>query len=563
MNEPAPNHLPATRYALAVAHRFRTGLAVCLGVMTLFVFVTPASSAPFEIEGRIKQVRTIQPQAPFTFDGKPVISIYVVGHRFGKDFDYQYMVVQDETTLEGIAMSDLKVGQYVRIKVRAEPPGMVGKPINEIRASRHGCCNFALHVDTIATPRNISATITRVDTFDGEDLVLTVREDAPEAREFQYLVLEGRTMIRSGNLSDLKVNTKVDIAHADINVPVPEGKDHGKLRGADLFAGVVTVLDGPQLMTVTGPVSAASTGMALSHEHVLVDFIGADQAGPHRYDAEKVFHAVRAHLARAHELGVRLFVDCTPAHLGRDAALLRRLADATGLHIVSNTGLYGARNGKFLPPYVATETAEQLAARWIAEARNGIDGTGIRPGFVKCGVKTDAELSAVDRKLVEAAAFTHRATGLPIAVHTGRGPGLAQLEILKAHGVAPGAWIWVHAQEAADADILAAAEQGAWVSFDGLRAETAARHLELCRLLRDRGLLGRVLLSHDSGWYDPAKPEGGTFRGFEFLFTDFIPALQSAGFAEAQIDRLVRVNPARAYTVGVQLLPPNPTVMHP
>lgn len=531
----------------------RRGAVALAGAVCVLIATVDLAAAPFEIEGTIKQAHKIETRPPYMFENKPVVSVHVVGHRFGKDFDYQYMVVEGETELDGIAFAELQPGHYVRIKSRAEPPGMVGKPINEIRASRYGCCNYALHVDTVASPRNLTATIARVDSFGPTDKVVTVREDSPGARVFKYLVVDGKTTFRNGTFADLSVGARIDLSQATINIPVPPGKDHGKLHGADLFAAVVTVLKGPHLMTVAGPIDAATAGVALTHEHVLVDFVGADKAGPHRYDAAKVFEAVRPHLARAHELGARLFVECTPEFLGRDPRLLQRLAEATGLHIVTNTGLYGARNGKFLPPYVATETAEQLAARWIDEARAGIEGTGLRPGFVKCGVNTNAELSPIDNKLVEAAALTHRATGLPIAVHTGTGPGLAQLEILKAHGVAPAAWIWVHAQNARDADILVAAGQGAWVSFDGLRPETLPRHLDLCRLLRDEGRLDRVLLSHDAGWYDPAKPEGGTFRGFDLLFTQFVPALKKIGFSDADVRQLLVENPARAFTVGQRL----------
>jgi phosphotriesterase-related protein len=541
------------------ARPLRAFLAFVLATLAWLALSNPAAAAPFEIEGTIKQVRTVATKEPYHFDDKPVIALHLVGKRFGKDFDYQYMIVQGETTLDGIAFSDLQPGRYVRIKARAEPPGMVGKPINEIRASRYGLCNFSLHVDTIATPRNLTALITEVKTFAPGEIVLSVRPSAPgaeaPARDFKYLVLEGKTTFRQGTFADLKVGARIDLAQADINVPVPPEKDHGKLHGADLFAPVVTVLDGPQLMSVHGPIPAATAGLALTHEHVLVDFIGAAEAGPHRYDSDAVFAAVLPHLTRAHELGARLFIECTPAHLGRDARLLQRLSTASGLHILTNTGLYGARHGKFLPAYVATESAEQLAARWIAEARDGIDGTGLRPGFIKCGVNPEPELSPTDRKLVEAAALAHRATGLPIAVHTSQGPGLPQLEILKTHGVAPSAWIWVHAQQARDADILAAAAQGAWVSFDGLSPETAQRHLELCLLLREQGRLDRVLLSHDAGWYRPGQPDGGTFRSFEFLFTDFIPSLRAAGFTTAQLDQLLRENPARAFALGHRLIP--------
>ncbi len=63
-----------------------------------------------------------------------------------------------------------------------------------------------------------------------------------------------------------------------------------------------------------------------------------------------------------------------------------------------------------------------------------------------------------------------------------------------------------------------------------------------------------MLLSHDAGWYDPAKPEGGTFRGFELMFEAFLPSLKENGFSEAEIDRLTITNPAEAFTVRVRAL---------
>jgi phosphotriesterase-related protein len=310
----------------------------------------------------------------------------------------------------------------------------------------------------------------------------------------------------------------------------------------------------PQIITVDGPIAAADLGVALAHEHVLVDFIGATEVGPHRYDHEQVVAAVLPHLKQACALGARAFFECTPQFLGRDPRLLRRLGAATGLHLVTNTGLYGALNDKGLPAYAFTDSATQLAARWTTEARDGVDGTSVRPGFIKCGVDPAPQLSDVDRKLVQAAALTHRATGLTIAVHTGRGPGLAQLEILRTEGVAPAAWIWVHAQGARDDDLFAAADRGAWLGLDGISPKSLDRHLQLCDALRRRGHLGRVLLSHDAGWFDPAKPGGGTFRPYDMLFTRFVPALRERGFGDADIDTLLRGNPARAFAVGQRLL---------
>jgi predicted metal-dependent phosphotriesterase family hydrolase len=304
----------------------------------------------------------------------------------------------------------------------------------------------------------------------------------------------------------------------------------------------------PAIETVTGPVPVADLGPTLSHEHVLVDFVGADQVSPARYDVEAVAAVVRPHLLRARELGFRTLFECTPAYLARDPVLLRRLSLETGLRLVTNTGLYGVRNNRFLPPYALEETAEQLSRRWIREALDGIEGTGIRPGFIKCGVDPAPELSTVHARLVDAAGLTHRETGLTIAVHTGRGPGLEQIDRLRSLGVAPAAFVWVHAQGAPDDAIAAAAEQGAWVSFDGVNRASLLRHRNLCGEMKRRGLLGRVLLSHDAGWFDPAKPGGGEFRGYDLMSTALLPLLREDGFGERDIDLLLVENPAAAFS---------------
>jgi phosphotriesterase-related protein len=305
----------------------------------------------------------------------------------------------------------------------------------------------------------------------------------------------------------------------------------------------------PIVETVRGPIPARDLGRVLPHEHVLVDFVGAELVSPSRYDANQVFASVLPHLKRVRELGARSLFECTPAFLGRDPRLLARLSEASGLHLITNTGFYGARQNKFIPRFAQREIAQQLAARWIGEVRDGIADTGIRPGLIKCGIDTDPKLSPFHRTLIAAAALTHAATGLTIAVHTGRGPGLEELDVLRERRVAPGAFVWVHAQGARDDDLFAAAEKGAWLSFDGLNGPTLARHLHLCTQMKKRGFLSRVLLSHDAGWFDPAKPNGGEFRPFDLLFTKFLPLLLENGFTSTEVDQLTIRNPAEAFAI--------------
>ena len=314
----------------------------------------------------------------------------------------------------------------------------------------------------------------------------------------------------------------------------------------------------PVVESVRGPLEASRLGTTLVHEHVLVDFGGAATASRSRYDAEAVYRTVLPHLEELARRGCRTLFECTPAYLGRDPQLLLRLADASGLQIVTNTGYYGAARDIAVPKHAYGESPKQLAARWTAEYERGIEGTGIRPGFVKIGVDS-GPLSAIDRKLVEAGALTHLATGLTLAIHTG--DGRAALEILGALarlGVAAEAYVWVHAQSEPDRATRAwAAQQGAWVELDGVSPRTLDSHVEAVLDLHRRNRLDRVLVSQDAGWYHVGEPGGGSYRSHAFLFDAFVPALRAGGLADAEIHALLVRNPAEAFGIRRRVVLPS------
>lgn len=285
----------------------------------------------------------------------------------------------------------------------------------------------------------------------------------------------------------------------------------------------------------------------------MVDFAAFDLVSPERYNATEVFNRALPFLREIKQQGCDAFFDFTPDYLGRDPGILRRLSDATGLHIITNTGYYGAREDVHLPPHVMTDSVDQLAGRWIMEFEEGIGDPGIRPGFIKIGTDPGS-LSEVDAKLVRAAARAHLATGLTIAVHTGPAEGaFEQMEILKEEGVDLSAWIWVHAQgERETQRHVEAAQRGAWVAFDGIKPRQEEMYLELLANMKENGLLNRVLISQDAGWYTVGEENGGGFRGYRYLLDTFVPALQSIGFTEDEIKMLLERNPAAAFAVRIR-----------
>jgi len=291
---------------------------------------------------------------------------------------------------------------------------------------------------------------------------------------------------------------------------------------------------------------APRLGTTLVHEHILVDFIGADQASPSRYNSDEVVRAALPKLRELKARGCQTLLECTPQYLGRDVRLLARLSKESGLRILTNTGWYGANNDKHLPKLAWTEPPEAIAARWTREFREGIDGTKIKPAFQKIGVDA-GPLSEVDRKLITAGCICHQQTKLRLHVHTGNGVAATQiLEELARRSVPASAYVWVHAQNETDRAVhVAAAKAGAWIEFDGIGPKRLDVHVKAVSEMIQLGYLNQLLISQDSGWYRVGEPGGGTYNGYVYLFDAFLPALRQQGVTERQIRTLLVDNPAR------------------
>ena len=270
---------------------------------------------------------------------------------------------------------------------------------------------------------------------------------------------------------------------------------------------------------------------------------------------EAVGH-VLPYLEKLKAHGVKTLVECTPVYVGRDVRLLKRLSEETGLQILTNTGFYGAQDNRFIPAQVLKMTPEMIAASWIAEFEKGIDGTDIRPGFIKIAVDRKP-LSGFHATLARAAAIAHKITGLTIMSHTGPAVGaFHQLEILKEEGVAPEAFIWTHASDEKDwSQLVKAAKMGAWVSLDkyGWNEALVESYPQLLKLLKEEGVLNKILISHDAGWFDPGQPEQ-PFKSYSPVFEELVPNLKKQGFTDDDIDLLFIKNPTKAFMVRKRLI---------
>jgi phosphotriesterase-related protein len=80
------------------------------------------------------------------------------------------------------------------------------------------------------------------------------------------------------------------------------------------------------------------------------------------------------------------------------------------------------------------------------------------------------------------------------------------------------------------------------VEFDGINEKSAVWHLECVRFMAERKLLGRTMISQDAGWYRVGEPGGGNYRGYTYIYTDFLPKLEPG-----EIRQLMVENPSKAF----------------
>lgn len=305
-----------------------------------------------------------------------------------------------------------------------------------------------------------------------------------------------------------------------------------------------------QIHTITGPVEADSLELILPHEHLFTDLRGPHVPDYGRGEPSSVVEVVGPYLEEAHAAGVTALVECSTVGVGRNLPVLQRLAERTPIRILAPTGVY---RDAYIPDSLRQTGEHDLAGLWTRELTQGIEETSVRAGFIKLAMSDDGPTPLEVRNL-RAAARASRETGAVIACHTNGGTvARKEMDILEEAGLDLDRFIWVHAQTEADrAVLLQAARRGAYLELDSVGApyQSQAELLETALVLIEAGYADRLLLSHDAGWYDPARagglPEGG-FRGYTALTAEFIPELSKQGISQAQIRQITVENPARAF----------------
>lgn len=305
----------------------------------------------------------------------------------------------------------------------------------------------------------------------------------------------------------------------------------------------------PVVVTVRGPVDPATLGVTLSHDHVLLDGWTIFRSYGAIMDDEDL---AAAELRRFRDLGGGTVCDPTNVGLGRDPRALRRISEASGVHIVMGAGWY--REVTY-PADIDRRSTDELADQLVEELSAGVDGTGIRAGFVGEIGTERGSISPREERVFRAAARAHRRTGCPVMTHTTHFGELAleQLALLAEEGVPAERVIVSHLGDRRDQrSVLAVAATGAWLSVDNLGfvanyAPLDVRADNIARLWTE-GYGERVLLGNDTCETGQLVANGGP--GYGNVIERILPLLRERGLGEREFHQMQVVNPARAFAVS-------------
>lgn len=313
-----------------------------------------------------------------------------------------------------------------------------------------------------------------------------------------------------------------------------------------------------QVETVTGSVDAGELGVTLIHEHVRFRDEAVAENWPGRYDAEQEMTAALEAVNAAKGHGVQTIVDPTAMFGGRDVRFMKRVADDTGVNIVPCTGIY---TYDFLPHYFENRDIDAIAAHFVDDIQDGIQGTDIKAAFLKCAADAKGVTENVE-KVHRACARASMQTGAPIMAHSMPAvqTGPRQVEIFLEEGVAPEKIQIAHCGDSSDVDYVEGLlDQGVYVGLDRYGLEMYLpidqRNAVTAELLR-RGHAERIMISQDYcatiDWFPaeviPQFEASGAIRNWSMtlVFEEVVPHLGEKGVMDDDVFHTVFVhNPAR------------------
>jgi phosphotriesterase-related protein len=300
------------------------------------------------------------------------------------------------------------------------------------------------------------------------------------------------------------------------------------------------------IRTVLGDISPDQLGVTYMHEHLIIDspIVAKDFAHIHLPDETDAINEVN----QCKKAGVGAMLDCMPLGAGRDAKKLLRIAEATGVNIISATGLHHDRYYKE-DDLLEKASAEKLAELFLRDINDGMEKTDAKAGVIKV-VTSGPKIKDREVKLFEAAAIAHSESGAPILSHCEHGTGaIEQLELFRNLNVPLSRVTLSHTDKESDFgyhhEILSS---GVFVEYDqSLRQANDAKapSAQLTSAMVGAGFVNQIMMGTDGARRTLWSSLGGT-PGLAWLYSGWTDKLIEAGLNQDNIDQIFVTNPAKA-----------------
>lgn len=306
--------------------------------------------------------------------------------------------------------------------------------------------------------------------------------------------------------------------------------------------------------TVCGPIEPSQLGFTHTHEHILCDARMTYRTEPPTRGAYMLLddqERAVTELKKFKDMGGGSMVELTTASWGRDIKILKRISEASGIHIVATTGFYTW-------PYIAqdldTRSIPDLANDLIVELTEAADGAETTAGILKSAIHFD-RIEGIEEKCLRAVARASMATGAAITTHTngkrhqeipGGNVGMQHVRILRDEGISSDRLVVGHTDEQADINFLSElAELGCYVQFDVLEKTHFMLDVTRAKLIAElirRGHLKRILLGTDRCRHTELYDERGGV-GYTYILDTFVEMLKTEGISDSEIEQICCVNP--------------------
>ncbi|WP_347548628.1 phosphotriesterase [Pseudalkalibacillus hwajinpoensis] len=298
------------------------------------------------------------------------------------------------------------------------------------------------------------------------------------------------------------------------------------------------------IQTVRGEITPTDLGVCSAHEHLCIDLSRIKK------DPDTILDDVggmEEELRRFKASGGQAMVEVTNDGMGRDAELLCKLSETTGVHLIASTGFY---KDPFLPEKSFSWNREDFAQHMMNEINNGIEGTEVYPGIIGEIGSSHNEIKPIEEELLTGAGIAAIETGLPVTTHTTLGTmGVEQVELYSKLGLTMDQLIIGHQDLNTDnGRVLAVVEAGAFVGFDTIGKNNYRPDEDRIRsilFLFEKGYGSKILLSADLTRKSHWHKHGGI--GYDYVLNQFVPRLKESGLSDQDIHMLLIGNPARAF----------------